>query len=57
MQKQTRGFKADKTRLNNLLTLYRNHLITNKLKKYTGKHPSDVVDEIDKSILIIKNNL
>lgn len=51
---QTRRFRADKTRLKNLLILYRNHLITNRLDKYSGKNPSDVVDEIDKSIFIIK---
>ena len=47
------GFKADRTRLINLLKLYRNHLITNRLSKYHGKHPSDIVDEIDNAIFII----
>ena len=53
----TAEFKGDKTRLKNLLRLYRDHLITNRLNKYTGKTPSMVVDEIDDAILIINKNL
>ena len=53
----TVGFKGDKTRLKNLLNLYRDHLITNRLNKYYGKTPSTVVDEIDDAILTINKNL
>ena len=56
-QSATAEFKGDKTRLKNLLRLYRDHLITNRLNKYTGKTPSKVVDEIDDAILIINKNL
>ena len=53
----TRREKAELTRLGNLLNKYRDHIITNRAIRFDWVKPHKIVDEVDKSITVLKQGL